>query len=84
MRHLAAPFENGQESLADVFVVQKLAVHERKLAADQLGEVGMQRQMPLLGVEKNAHQPARRVAEDAVVRRADLTVHKNKSVHRLR
>ncbi len=83
-RHFAAPFEDGQESFAHVLVVQKFAVHQRKLVADELREVGMQRQMPLLRVQKNAHQPARRVAENAVVRGANLAVHKQKSVHRLR
>jgi hypothetical protein len=65
-RHLAAPFENGQKRLAHVLVVQKLAVHQRELVADELREVGMQPQMPLLRVQKNAHQAARLVAENAV------------------
>ena len=43
-RHLAAPFEDGQERFAHVLVVQKIAVHQRKLVADELREVGMQSQ----------------------------------------
>ena len=65
-RHFAAPFENGQKGFGHLLVVQKIAVHERELVADELREVGMQRQMPLLRVQKHAHQPARRVAENAV------------------
>jgi len=46
------PLEDGQERFADVFVVQKITVHERKLVADELREVGMQGHPPLLRVEK--------------------------------
>ena len=41
-RDFAAPFEDGQERFAHVLVVQKVAVHQRKLVADQLRQVGMQ------------------------------------------
>ena len=82
-RDAAAAFEDGQKRLAHVFVVQKIAVHERKLVADELREVGMQLQPVLLRVKKNAHQPARRVPENAVGRGANFPVPKQKTVHRL-
>ena len=58
-RHFAAPFEDGQKRFAHMLVVQKLPVHERKLVADELREIGMQFQPPLLRVQKNPHEPAR-------------------------
>ena len=41
-RHFAAPLENRQKSFAHMLVVQKIAVHERKLVADELRQIGMQ------------------------------------------
>ena len=83
-RNFAAPFEDGQKRFADVFVVQKIAVHQRNLVADELREVGMQCQMPLLRVEKNAHEPARRIAENAVRRGVDFAVNEFEAVHGFR
>ena len=64
-----------------LLVVQKVAVHERELVADELREVGMQCQSPLLRVQKHAHQPARRVAENAAGRGVDFAVDEFESVH---
>ncbi len=82
-RDLAAPFEDGQESFADVLVVQKIAVHQRNLVADQLRQVGMQPQPPLLRMEKDAHEPARRITENAVGRGVDFPVDEFEAVQRL-
>ena len=43
----------------------------------------MQMQMPLLRVQKNAHEPARRIAENPVAGGANFVAHKQKTVHRL-
>ncbi len=83
-RDFAAPFEDGQERFADVLVVQKIAVHERELVADELREVGMQLQPPLLRVQKNAHEPARRIAENAAGRGVDFAVDEFEAVHGFR
>ena len=37
----------------------------------------------LLGMEKNAHQPARLIAEDAIARRVDLAFDELETIHRL-
>ena len=81
-RHAAALVEDGQEGLPHVLVGQEGAVHQGKLVADELGEVRVQAQAALLGVEKNAHQPARLVAEDAVGGGVDFAVDEFEAVHR--
>jgi len=40
-RDAAAAFENGPKRLAHVLVVQKIAVHQRKLVANELRQIGM-------------------------------------------
>jgi len=79
-----APFQDGQERFADVFVVQKVTVHEGKLVADELRKVGMQGHPPLLCVKENAHEPARRVAKNPVGDGMNLALDEFETVHHLR
>ena len=62
---------------------QERAVHQAKLVADELGQVRVQAQPALLGVEEHAHQAARLVAEDAVGGGVDFTVDELEAVHGL-
>lgn len=79
---VAALVEDGEKGFRDVGVVQKIPVHQRDLAADELRQVGMQPQAALLRVQENPHQPARLVAEDAVARRVNLALDELEPVHR--
>ena len=58
-RHLAPMFQYRQERLTHVLIHQKIPVHQRKLIANQLGQVGMQGHAPLLRVKENTHEPPR-------------------------
>ena len=81
--HVAARVENLQKSRAHMLVAQETAVHQRQIVADDLGQVGMQLQPPLLGVEKNAHQPAGLLPEDARRGGVNLALHKLEAIHDL-
>jgi hypothetical protein len=81
--HLAAPVENGQESIAHLRSFKNSRSTSESWLRMSCARSGMQRQMPLLRVEKNPHQPAGRIAENAVVHRADFAGHEHKTVHRL-
>ena len=66
-----------------MFVTEEFTIHEFDLVADELREIGVKAQAALLRMEKDAHQAARLIAEDAVTRGMNLAVDEFKSIHRL-
>ena len=66
-----------------MLVRQEGAVHEGELSPDQLGEVRMQPEIALLGVQEHAHEAARLVPEDAGAGGVDFAVDELEPVNRL-
>src|SRR2546423_5699424 len=80
---IAVLVENLQEGLSHVFIDQKTPIHQGQLVADELPQIRVQLQPALLGVEKNPHQPAGLVAENAVSGGMNLTFFEFKPIHYL-
>ncbi|OQB92906.1 MAG: hypothetical protein BWX84_00714 [Verrucomicrobia bacterium ADurb.Bin118] len=82
-RHVAAFAEQGEKRLRDVRVVAKRAIHEEKLIAHKLGQVGMQMEPALLRIEKHAHQAARIILEHLRSQGVNLSLLKPETIFRL-
>ncbi|MCD6052262.1 MAG: hypothetical protein K0Q55_3680 [Verrucomicrobia bacterium] len=81
-RHVTALANDLEECLVNVDVIQKVAVHQRELLADELGQIRVQNQTALLGVEKHTHQAARLFAKDAGIGGLDLAFVKDETIDR--
>ena len=75
-RDAAALVEDGQKGLPHVRIIQKSTVYQRKFIANELHQVGVQRQLPLLRVKKNAHQALGLFPENAPGRGANFAADK--------
>ena len=64
-------------------VAHKRAVHQRELVANQLRQVGVQFQAPLLGIKEDPHQAAGHVPEDATGDRINLAADALEPVHEM-
>ena len=82
-RHVAALVEKLQKRFVHVLVSQKGAVHQGKLVANQLRQVGVQLQAALLGVKEDPHHAARLVPKNAVGSRMNLAAQELEPVHEL-
>src|SRR5829696_1711650 len=82
-RNVPALIENFQECFPNMFVMEELAIHQGQFLADQLREIRVELETPLLGVEKDAHEAAGLVPEDAACRGAKLAINDAKAVNDL-
>ena len=80
-RASAALVDEFEKRFVDVVVPEETAINQRYLVADQLRQIRVQSKAALLGMEENAHQPARLVAKDTAGNRVNLAFHDPEPVH---